>query len=89
MIIGVFIIISKGLERRVANRRKNRDHPDHSTGKIGQNIKKNPGSPRRLAVTCCILTTIMISMTTVLQIHIQMQSNANAGESVVEARTVY
>ena len=35
----------------VENQRKNRDYPDHSIVKIGQNAEKCPGDMRKLAVT--------------------------------------
>ena len=35
---------------RVGNRRMNGDHPNNSIVKIGQNIEKSPGDPRRITV---------------------------------------
>ena len=35
----------------IGNQRKNRDHPDHLTGKIDENTEKSPGDLRRLDVT--------------------------------------
>ena len=46
--------VLKGLVKgagRVANRRINRDHPNYSIVKIGQNTEKSPGDLRRLDVT--------------------------------------
>ena len=46
----IIIVIGKGTGR-VENRKTNRDRPNYSIVKIGQNTEKSPGDLRRLAVT--------------------------------------
>ena len=36
---------------KLGNKRTNKDHPNHSIAKIGQNTEKNPGDLRRRTVT--------------------------------------
>ena len=43
-------MLNNGTER-VENQRSNKDHPNYSIVKVGQNTEKNSGDLKRLAVT--------------------------------------
>ena len=51
IIIGAFGTITKGLIKRLENKRMSGDNPNYCITKIGQNTEKSPEDLRRLAVT--------------------------------------